>query len=257
MDDEKIILVCEDSLEGIFSAIYDGWKWKLRGRQVVISVKEPEYPDFFTTVMKTVSDSEKAGKVLRTVSSKLGHHVYEAVCYAAASCHPDRGTLVFQVLWMALSGKKNDRRVLENMADPAVNTVAKLRIRVWHELHRYYGFVRFREIGGRVLFSEISPENDILEMLGPHFSDRFPNEDWMIYDSSRCKVLLHPRGQNAYIQKDAVMNPNMKNGLEEKEEYEELWKRFCSSVTIQERKNPHLQQQFLPLKFRSKMTEFS
>lgn len=26
MNQEKRILVCEDSMEGIFSAVYDGWK---------------------------------------------------------------------------------------------------------------------------------------------------------------------------------------------------------------------------------------
>ncbi len=256
MDFDKRILVCEDSLEGIFTGVYDGWKWKLCGKQVEISVREPEYPDFFTTIMTVPADTEKAGKVLCTISSRLGHAVYEALCYAAVSCYPDKGTLVFRVLWMALSGRKCDRRILENLADPDVNMVAKLRIKVWHELHRFYGFVRFREISGSVLFSEIAPENDILEMLGPHFTDRFPNENWMIYDSGRQKVLLHPRGQAPYIQKNAVIDRNAGNEPVQKEEYEELWKRFCYSVTIQERKNPHLQQQFLPLKFRSNMTEF-
>lgn len=256
MEYEKMIFVCEDSMEGIFTAVYEGWLWCVRGKTVEISVKEPECPEFFTTVIPVPSDSEKAGKVLRTVRDKLGFAVYEAVCYTAVSVHPDKGTLVFRVLWQALSGRRCDRRVMENLADPDVNQVSRLRIKVWHELHRYYGFVRFREIGGSVLYSRITPENDVLEMLAPHFADRFPNENWMIYDEGRKKVLLHPKGGSCSIQKGAVLQAEKDGALTETEEYEELWKSFCRSITIQERKNPRLQQQLLPLKFRSNMPEF-
>lgn len=272
MDYEKIVLVCEDSMEGIFTSVYEGWRWALRGKCVEISVREPECPDFFTTVIPVLSDSEKAGKVLRTVQGKLGAVVYEAVCYAAVSTHPQKGTLVFQVLWQALSGRRYDRRIMENLADPNINLVSKIRIRVWHELHRYYGFVRFQEIGDSVLFSRITPENDILEMLAPHFENRFPNENWMIYDERRQKALLHPKGGPCTVRKHGVLQEsntelsyeraggnwtrNDTEGLVTKDEYEELWRSFCKSITIQERRNPGLQQQLLPLKFRSNMPEF-
>lgn len=256
MEYEKIVLICENSMEGIFSAVYDGWKLQQSGKNVEISIREPDFPDFFTSIRPVTTDQEKAGKVMRTVSDKLGHQVYEAVCYTAVSCHPRKGTIVFRVLWQAISGKKYDRRIMENLANPEVNLASKLRIKVWHELHRYYGFVRFREIGGRVLFSQITPENDILELLAPHFSDRFPNEDWMIYDENRKKVLLHPKGKPPFIQNNAVLQEDTRKQLAEKEEYEELWRHFCRSVTIQERKNPGLQQQLLPLKFRGNMPEF-
>lgn len=256
MDYEKRIFVCEDHIEGIFSAVYDGWSWRMRGQKVEILVKEPECPDFFSTIETLSSDSVKAGKVLRTIREKLGVDVYEALCYTAVSCHPDKGTLIFRVLWQALSGGRRDRHIMENLSDVDVNTVSKIRIKVWHELHRYYGFVRFREIAGEVLFSKINPENDILEMLAPHFADRFPRENWMIYDERRKKVLLHPRNGTCSIEKDREFLQEQDHILSEKEEYEELFKGFCRSVTIQERANPSLQRQLLPLKFRSNMPEF-
>ena len=36
MNQEKRILVCEDSMEGIFSAVYDGWKECAGGCKVSI-----------------------------------------------------------------------------------------------------------------------------------------------------------------------------------------------------------------------------
>lgn len=257
MTARKAILVCEDSLEGIFTSVYEGWTLENHGEKVQISVREPDYPDFFTRVCPVTSDTQKAEKVLRTIRDKLGQRTYEALCFTAVSCHPEKGTLVFRVLRQAISGRRFDRRIMDNMADPSVNLTAKLRIRVWHEIHRFYGFVRFREISGKVLLAKIRPENDILEMLAPHFSDRFPNENWMILDSGRQKVLLHPQGGVCSVYKDTGTLSQINASLCEKDLYEDLWKGFCRSITIQERKNPHLQQQLLPLKFRLNMHEFS
>ena len=41
MNQEKRILVCEDSMEGIFSAVYDGWKECAGGCKVSIQTSFP------------------------------------------------------------------------------------------------------------------------------------------------------------------------------------------------------------------------
>lgn len=252
---EKVRLFCSDDMEGIFTAVYDGWSYGAKGFQVEISTVLDGSMELFCTSVDIATDMEKAEKVRRTVEDKLGHLVYEAVCYAAVSTHPKRGTAIFYVLRQALAHRRCDRRVMENLADPYVDLVWKLRIKVWHELHRFLGFVRFREIAGEVLFSEITPDNDILVMLAPHFSDRFPNENWIILDKKRDKAIFHPRGGQCVLRQGIALELK---GVEltEAEDYEKLWRTFCESITIWERRNPKLQGQFLPLKFRKNMTEF-
>ena len=254
---EKKLLICQDSVEGIFTAVYDGWLWSARGYQIEIRACEPEYPELFCTTVEIPPDSEKALKVAWSVRQKLGEATYQAVCYAAVSVHPDKGTAVFYLLRKALGQGRCDRHVMEALADPAVNLVSSLQVKVWHEIHRFYGFVRFRELGGGVLYSCISPQNDILEFLEPHFSDRFPNENWMIYDQNRHKVLTHPRGGECTVYREVIPNQSREGLPADEDAYEDLWKAFCRYITIPERKNPSLQKQFVPLKFRSNMTEFS
>lgn len=257
MSFEKKILVCQDSMEGIFTAVYDGWIWGARGLQVEIATCEPEYPELFSTSMEILPDAEKARKVARSVKQKLGEITYQAVCYAAVSTHPNKGTAVFYLLRRAFGQGRCDRRVMEALGDPAVNLVSSLQVKVWHEIHRFYGFVRFQELGRGVLYSRISPQNDILEFLAPHFADRFPNENWMIYDQRRGKVLTHPKGGECTVYREVYTKGEEESGIAETDEYGELWKVFCQHIAIPERKNPKLQKQFLPLKFRSNMTEFS
>lgn len=206
MEYKKKMLICDDTMEGIFTAVYDGWRWGNRGFSVGIAVREPDYPELFTENLEIISDSVKAFKVARTIKNRLGGQVYEAVCYAAASVHPEKGTAIFYLL----------RRALEK---------------------------------GRI-------DTRVLELLAPHFSDRFPNENWMIYDKKRQKVLAHEQGGECTVYIQAVLNTQEMDPVQS-DEYENLWKAFCSHITIPERKNPGLQRQFVPLKFRSNMPEFS
>lgn len=206
MEYKKKMLICDDTMEGIFTAVYDGWRWGNRGFSVGIDVREPDYPELFTENLEIISDSVKAFKVARTIKNRLGGQVYEAVCYAAASVHPEKGTAIFYLL----------RRALEK---------------------------------GRI-------DTRVLELLAPHFSDRFPNENWMIYDKKRQKVLAHEQGGECTVYIQAVLNTQETDPVQS-DEYENLWKAFCSHITIPERKNPGLQRQFVPLKFRSNMPEFS
>ena len=206
MEYKKKMLICDDTMEGIFTAVYDGWRWGNRGFSVGIAVREPDYPELFTENLEIISDSVKAFKVARTIKNRLGGQVYEAVCYAAASVHPEKGTAIFYLLRRALEKGRLDTRVLE--------------------------------------------------LLAPHFSDRFPNENWMIYDKKRQKVLAHEQGGECTVYIQAVLNTQETDPVQS-DEYENLWKAFCSHITIPERKNPGLQRQFVPLKFRSNMPEFS
>ena len=205
MEYKKKMLICDDTMEGIFTAVYDGWRWGNRGFSVGIAVREPDYPELFTENLEIISDSVKAFKVARTIKNRLGGQVYEAVCYAAASVHPEKGTAIFYLL----------RRALEK---------------------------------GRI-------DTRVLELLAPHFSDRFQNENWMIYDKKRQKVLAHEQGGECTVYIQAVLNTQETDPVQS-DEYENLWKAFCSHITIPERKNPGLQRQFVPLKFRSNMPEF-
>ena len=252
----KVILICEDSMEGIFTAVYDGWIYAGRGKMVEIRTEMPDNLELFSRYEQIKTNQEKSVKVGRSVRRKLGAEVYENICYAAAAYHQDKGTAIFYVLRQALGAGACKGNIMENMADPYVNLVARLHTKVWHEYHRFLGFIRFRKVGGGVLFSKITPENDVLVMLGPHFADRFPNEQWMIYDDRRHKVLLHRQGGECVLHTGVSLSEDYCGNLEDSEEYETLWRAFCKSITIEERKNPHLQQQLVPQKFQKNMLEF-
>ena len=109
-----------------------------------------------------------------------------------------------------------------------------------------------------ILFSEITPKNHILASLGDHFSNRFPLENWMIYDKTYKEFLVHKMQHDCVLVTGEEINWEAAGRITEKEkEYETLWKGFFESISIKERENPRCQRTHLPLRYRGDMTEFN
>ena len=92
--------------------------------------------------------------------------------------------------------------------------------------------------------------------MGDHFADRYPKENFLIYDSRHGVYLIHQSGQPwVLFWGDRMDERNLKES-EGEVEYANLWRCFVKAIGIPERGNEALQQQLLPLKFRRYMTEY-
>lgn len=254
--EEKYVLVCEDSIDGIFTGVYDGWKLGTGGRHVELCMGEPAQTELFSHYLAIKPDSGKAEKVARTIRRKLGQNVYEQLCYAACSTDGEKGTCIYYALKEGLFGGSANPAVLENLKNPYILKISRIQLAVWHEMHRFLGFVRFREIQKGVLVSVIRPDYAILPLIAEHFANRLPKENWVIYDEGRQDALIHPAGKNCYIRRQVEMDAEGAARAADEENYAGLWKAFCRSITVTERRNARLQQQNLPKKYREHLTEF-
>lgn len=253
---EKYVLICPDSLEGIFAGVYDGWRYGNGGARVELCTEPPSQTELFAHYQKVDPDQEKAEKVIRTIKRELGEESYEQICYAACSEDREKGTCIYYAIRKGLACGRSRPAVLEDLKDPHILKLSKLRLTVWHEMHRMLGFVRFREIQGKVLLAVICPDNAVLPLLAPHFEDRLPREDWIIYDEGRQDALIHPAGKSCTIQRQAVLDPGQVRESGEDRAYAALWKIFYQTISVRERENLRVQRQNLPYKYRKYMTEF-
>lgn len=279
---EIVVFVCEDSIEGILTGVYDAWvealssklghdhcRLAVRHKRQVWNesapgdgrekTEEQEYfnLELFCTYRDTPADPEKAGKVIRTLRKRLGEEVYECLCYAMASREPDRAEAVYKTIVAGLSMKEG-YRVLDKVTDPYVARCFELKRNVGSEIHRELEFLRFKELENGVLLAKVHPKNDVLMYLGPHFSDRLPLEDFLIYDMNRRKALFHEKGKEWYMMDALELDDEMGNRISTQEEYyQDLFRMFCHTISIESRENRTLQRQFLPLYFRDVMPEFA
>lgn len=253
---DKTILCCEDSLEGIFSGVYEGWAGRYGHASVELQLGEEHNLELFARYILVPVDEEKARKVGNTIYRRMGWEVYQEIGKAALSFAEDKGTAIYRLIVRALSMEKPGR-VLEVLTDPGVLRVVELARSVWYESHHLFGFVRFEELENQVLLSVIGPKNRVLPILAPHFEDRLPLENWAIYDRTHQEFAIHPRDRSWVLVRGERLDEDIRSRLSaDEQEFRQLWKGFCRSIMVEGRENPGLQTQNLPKRFQKYMTEF-
>lgn len=260
----RIIYVCEDSLTGIFSGIYEVWKRKMTAEEAGLEVGDSFERRLFCEYIFCKAEKRKALAVIRMIQKNLGVDVYEKISYALLSADRRKAEMVFRAMLEAKRLSRKDR-LMEHLGNEVVRAVFGMYRQVANEAHHYKGFVRFRELKNKTLFAKIEPKHAVLPCIAEHFADRFPQENWVIYDKTHEVFLIHEKGKRYYflqqymcMKGDSGSDQNIAGGFSEEEmDYEALWKGFVQSISVAERENRALQNQNLPLRFRTNLVEFS
>ena len=253
---EEYYLICEDSLEGIFSGVYQAYLQKCPLERVHLIAGEEENYRLFAVYKRCESSRVQAEKVGRTLKRELSEEGYYRICRVLASFEADKAEAVLRTVVMALHRKRGGR-ILEDLKEPYIRRVFELDRAVGNEIHFHIEFIRFSELVNGVLYAQISPRNHILTFLMPHFTDRFPLENFVIHDVGRNLLAMHPAGGEYVLvsgQEELNLNTAFSGG---EEKYSELFTEFFHTIAIKERTNSELQRGMLPVRYRKYMTEFN
>lgn len=250
------IFLCENSIEGIFTGVYNIWESRYPKDSIKLSCEQEGNYELFSEYINVNTDMIKADKVARTIEQRFGELNYTNIYQAACSYEKDKANAIFRTIQYGLTSK-TPRRLMEHLKDDNICRVFELSRAVGNESHHLLGFVRFKELTNKILCAVIEPKNDVVALIAPHFSDRLPNENWMIYDKGRRLAVIHQGGGQWGIIKSNEFNIDFFETVSEKEkEFENLWRGFCDSISIKERENLKLQRQNMPLRFQKDMVEF-
>lgn len=251
-------LICEDSLEGVFTGIYDAYRCNRPRQEVHIQIGTEENLRLFAEYKEIYADGGKAAKVARTINRSFGTEGYMAICRALASADRGKGEAIYQTVVTGLS-MQTPGEVMGNLANEHVRKVFELARSSANEAHSLVEFLRFRELENGILYGTIGPKNNVLTFVMPHFADRLPLENFVIYDEIRGIYGLHPARMDWYVVTGTAddMRQEMEHRFSEGEKkYSELFTSFFHTISIKERKNTALQKNMLPLRYRKYMTEF-
>lgn len=179
----------------------------------------------------------------------------EAFATARYAFHSQKGGIELLVWRYLMLGLEVGQRLCRMLAEEPVHTVNRIARQVSHEAHKYKGFVRFREVDAGFLYARIEPERDILSLIAPHFAERVGDRPWMIHDLQRQQAALYDMTSWRLVRDVELLAEPVLSAAEH--DYTALWQRYFQHHAIPERHNPKLQQQHVPLRYRTYLPEFN
>ncbi|NCC02024.1 MAG: DNA metabolism protein [Clostridia bacterium] len=247
------VYMCEDSLEGILSAVYGAYMSRYGHEYQSVAAGDYVERELFTEYISVVTDVDKAMRVADAVVHKISGLAWHWIKYAAMSCHMDKADSIYKFLVL---GFREGPKIIEQLANPIVNRMMWLEREVSRETQRLYGFVRFKELSQGIMFSKLAPKHHQLPLLAEHFADRFPMENWMIYDENRHEVCVHEVGKGWFMTSSVTADDSVIRQVSESEkQFEEWWKSFYETIGIKERENPRCRMNMMPKMYWKNMPE--
>ena len=241
------IFVVEKTIEGLCSSLY-------------VAYTEKIFPDVVTADYKycgAILDRliyvvcEKS-QYLRVYSALLKYGGGETVSDIKAcllSCEEKAMKVAFDYARLVLDKK---RAVFSDLNDKCVSDFNFTVGKVYSEKHRIGGFLRFKETKSGVMYAPYSPDNDITELIMPHFLSRFSYMPFVIHDVKRNKVGISDGKKFKMFKAEDTATLTFSD---DEKNLENLWKRYYKAVNIKERKNRKQQNRCMPMRYREFMPE--
>lgn len=249
--DNELTYMCEDTVDGIFTAIYKAWEEGTSHTHIQVSGLDTL--SLFAEYIDVETDIELASKVADSIQKKLSYEVYLWCYHTALSDVPHKGELIYTFMRKAF---KVGADIVNMLQDETVMEVFEISRRITKEAHHYLGFVQFEELENKVLISRINPKCNVVPLISPHFADRLHCENWVILDTNRNFAAIHSAGKGYILSYDIdeQMLLDIAPYSAKEQEYKDLWKNFFDTIAIEARKNPQLQRNMLPMRYRKYMT---
>ena len=247
-DGRTVTAVIDGSLDGLLTVVFSRYYDKLIPSEIV--VQDMYQVRLGADYMVIGTDTEKAKRVFDSLQ-KASAEAAENVYYAFTSPNEGKYMDIFRYILLTFSKKAAVDRYLQL---DYVRNVLQMRRFAGMEVHKLHGFVRFAETSSGVLYSEISPTNDVLYLVALHFTERLISEAWVIHDTKRNKAAIYDAKELVLADTGGLSNIEL---APKEEQFQDLFIEFLTSVAIKSRINPNLQRQLLPKRYRPYMTEFA
>ncbi|OVE70832.1 DNA metabolism protein [Clostridium diolis] len=237
------IYLYDDTFEGLLTSIYDAFYSNGSPPTSIYGKSQTNTPLLLGNIVEISTDINKFKKVKNAIINKINFLSLKKIYFVFLSNYEDKGIIIFNYLKIAF---KLGPDVHDFLNTDVIRLVDNITKKVLNECHRFEGFIRFNQIEEKLLYSSIEPDNDILELIGDHFKNRFPREYFIIHDISRQKALIYNTNFYEIIDMDMETYEKLKS---HNDEYTDLWKTYFKATTIQERKNLKLQCRMMPKRY--------
>ena len=245
----------DKTFEGLLSAVFDAFRMKIFPEKLL---PVGAIPPMFTDMTHTVaSNEEHANRVWQGLQAKLQKKACNMLTHVWLSELQGSDELLFRYICKTFATTK---KIQYNFGDADVLEVQRIARKVSHEAHYLIQFVRFQKAADDIFFAPVRPQFNALPLAIHHFTDRFADQQWVIYDLKRQYGYyydLHTTQEITFTDDDHLLSGKLDEALMATDEklFQELWKSYFKALAIKERINPRLHKKNMPVRFWQYLTE--
>ena len=235
----------DGSYEGLLCCVFESFR--LHVLPCLLEAGEPSQLSL-TPPRVMLTDPHKAARVQTALRHKLGQAVTEFFQSCFLTCLEDKELYMLRFMHLAFHVGPS---VLHFLSNETVATLWKSVRHLENEAHLLKGFLRFSDYPP-YLIAVIHPKNFVLPLLTAHFCDRFPEENFLIYDETHGCGLLQQKGKIRILPIDSLA---LSLPSETEQKYRALWQTYYKTAAIQARYNPACRMSHMPKRYWKYMTE--
>ena len=245
-----IALIYDGSFDGLLCALARALS---RGDEVSLFADGDGPADLFLQCERVITDVARASRFSERFVDVAGEEELETLLLVHASADPRRHQFI---LGYARSTRLARTGIGLRMGDPLVCAVQKAKGRVILEIGKLLGFVRFSRAAPGFWYAPLAPEANIVGFLGPHFADRFPDEDFLIHDTRRDIGYRGARGVGGVVDLRGLPAAARRALHQESEpDFADQWQTYFRLIAVPERINPRLQTKNMPRRYWANLIE--
>ena len=245
-DRSNVIYYYDGSFDGLLCCVFESYDKK----EIPIDIILPDAPQTMLMPTKEImTDPQKAHRIQVSIPKKMGAAALDFVRLAFLTVLPHKE---LNILLFLRLGYRYGTQVMNMLADDVIDTLFKAVKRLNHESHLLKGFLRF-SVFNNALVAEIEPKNFVLPLLTQHFCDRYPEEQFLIYDKTHGMALIYKPYQSAIV---AIEDLQLPDPDPEEQSFRDLWQLFYNTIEVEGRHNPKCRMSHMPKRYWKYMTEF-
>lgn len=210
-------------------------------------------PRLFDTIINISTNRGQATRLfdyLRKLKGKAARYTMDGYL----SEEPEIGTHLYKMVEECLLHGTN---ATENFTNDSIKYLNAVSERVFFEMDRYTGLLRFRILEDGLQYAPFEANHNIIGYLADHFKTRLQSRRWILHDIHRNYALYWDTASIQTVDMDGGFTAHVRqygevpeDQLHETEQYyQDLWKIFHKTIAISNRENPKLQAQFMPQRY--------
>ena len=244
------LFLYDGTFEGFLSAIFYSYEYKTK--PYMITCKQNFQDKLFLTKYTVITMPEQAERVWKGILKKTSKSTCQEIYRVFLSETEGVEMILFNYISLIFDSLE---RIESDYSNDIVLLIKKLHKKVIREAQRVLMFVRFQKTADNIYYAPFEPLYNVLPLTINHFTDRFADQKWMVYDMKRDYGFFYDLKETNEIKisTQGTISPSGKIRTEilsnEELFFQDLWRKYYDSINIKERKNLKVHMHFMPKRY--------